>query len=256
MPRVKQTKRRRGRGRKNRSSTFSNQTKYHHQEIGFEETFTIAGSTGAVLTIGPENYAAPTSTFFSCSSAYFGDRFVPAWRSWRMLGWKGTVIVNNSEVSDIGGTMAVARYYLSKQAITPVTYTTIPEPIAFALLCELPGAKVLQTNSVSNKNRATFSYFNARKDMNDMPFQELVASGGIESGNFKNLPSLFVSGLLFYYQSTIDRPVSVTISGKLVIEFKDPQMYVPPGGPNLDMDYLTIRSPQPTTKRLQRPALV
>jgi hypothetical protein len=236
----------------------NNYNEYKRINVGFEQTFQVEfNSPGMVVPISPDAYL-PTAlpSYTTACSAYFGDRFVRTFRSWRMLGWKATVIAGDSTAGQ-NAVLGVAPFNLSKQVTTPVVPgVTVRTPGSMAFLCELPNVKMLDCSAENNRNRASFSYFSKRTDINLMPFQEIAPSDNIEQGKQLNLPSLYFTGLQMFLQ--IDSPpplnggIITRVFGTMMIEFKDFQPFAPPSPIDLDMEYLRVGSPKPQAKRLQR----
>jgi hypothetical protein len=236
---------------RNGSTTARNQTKYHRQNVGFEASFGLSPSAGIVINVAPGNYSSPGSIPTSAFSKDFFARFSPAWKSWRMLGWKGTVVATSrpDAQSDNAGMLGVAPFNLSKQATT--SSPVLPAPASLQQLCELPNVKMLSADSANSKNRAVFSYFQGRRDINSLPFQEI---------DNNPLPTLYTTGIqVFNDNGPIEEGVFVRFYGYMVIEFKDPAYYTANLIPAkvVDEDDYAMPSPEvvKTTKRLQRTLL-
>lgn len=230
---------------RNGSTTARNQTKYHRQNVGFETTFGLSAASGVVMNVAPGNYGAPGTTPTSALSKDFHARFSPAWKSWRMLGWKGTVVAMSKPdgQSDNAGMLGVAPFYQSKQATT--SSPILPAPSSIQQLCELPNVKMLSVDTANTKNRAVFSYFQGRRDINSLPFQEIDTNP---------LPTLFTTGIqAFNENGPVEESVFVRFYGYMVIEFKDPAYYTP-ATVRVDDEYVMPRTPEvdKTAKRLQR----
>jgi len=222
----------------NGSTVARNQTKYHRQYIGFETTLvlgTVSAGAGIALPIAPGVYPSTSSA----SSLNFVERFVQCWKGWRMLGWKCTVM--NADASS-GKTLAAVPFNQSLTAITgPSTALAYIKPTSTAQLCELPNIKMLSADAANSKNRASFSYFQGRRDINSLPFQWIV----------EDLPLDYITGIQMY----ADTQTTIRVFGNMLIEFKDPAFYVSPGPMIDNHDFEEVDQPSPVSsqiKRLQR----
>jgi hypothetical protein len=267
MPRKMMNKRRSRRPAKranNNSPTARNQTKYHRQYVGFDIEIDVEPEKGAVIAVAPEQYnygsPSPVPQYTTAFSSFFGDRFSPVWRGWRMLGWSGTVLCNaKTQSPGASNVIGVAPFNLSKNDYIAVTINTLKPPLAMENLCELPNVKVLSGDTANARNRANFSYYQGRTDINSMPFQECVPSGGQSPGpgTDNNVPSLYFTGILVFNNGNYtENTVKVNFHGRMLVEFKDQRILQPIERPTLDMEYLHLTSPranntpQPRVKRL------
>jgi len=214
------TKRRRRNA--NGSTVARNQTKYHRQYVGFETTFTLDANTGAAMPIAPGNYNSPGSLPTTAYSQNFAERFSYTFKAWRMLGWKGTMFVTckADANSDYAGLVyAVAFNQSVGPGAGPTPLLALIKPNSASQLCEMPNVQMISTNPANSKNRASFSYFQGRRDINSLPFQDF-SSG---------LPYHYVTGIqIFYEGQPTDDTVFVRLSGNLLVEFKDPAFFMPP----------------------------
>jgi len=239
------------RRRNNNGSTVArNQTKYHRQYVGFETTFTMGSNTGYAVPIAPGNYNPSGSIPTTAYSQFFVTRFSPCWKAWRMLGWKCTMIVTNKDNAQGSGIVAAVPFNQSLSLATgPIPAISFVTPSFITQLCELPNVKMLSIDSANSKNRAGFSYFQGRRDINSLPFQFIG----------EDKPDSYVTGLQMYYEAAPgDTTVVVRMFGNMLIEFKDPAYYIPRGFPEAntiddsDQQEQDQERTVPYVKRLQR----
>jgi len=241
------------RRRRNVGPTSRNQTRYHRETVGFEVTFKANNNKGGTIVIAPDAYTGSfIPNFAQAYSAYFGDRFSPTWRAWRMIGWNATAMATESISPGTVLSMApVCASRLPSELIVPGV--NIPYPGTLAVMGELPNKKELTLSTSNSRNRASFRYTIPRRDMNMSMFQPCKPSGGQESGVQNNLPEFYITGFQYYLSNPVtgDEPVQVRLFGSMLVEFKDKQLWQPVN-PDLDMEYLNIKSPQQQQQPVKR----
>jgi len=212
---------RRRRRNNNGSTVARNQTKYHRQYVGFETTFSLTPNTGIAMPIAPGNYFTPGNVPTSAYSQFFSARFLPIWKGWRSLGWRCTMIVTSKAdaASDYAGAVAAVSFNQSLSPNSgPTTLLNQLKPNFITQLCEMPNVKMLSVNPANSKNRASFSYYQGRRDINSLPFQYVG----------DDIPYQYITGLQIFYESQpTDDTIFIRMFGNLLIEFKDPAFYIP-----------------------------
>jgi len=235
---------RRRRRNNNGSTVARNQTKYHRQYIGFETTFTLEAGQGMAMPIAPGNYNPAGTVPTTAYSEFFVQRFGQAWKGYRVLGWKATVIAGADRTDVDNGLLGVVPFNQSVVPGFPVAATISDlTPISIPQLCELPNVKMLSSSTGNAKNRASFSYFQGRRDINSLPFQAII----------ETVSEYCVTGLQFFYeQGSVADKIIVRLFGNMLVEFKDPAFYRSPGLELIDDQQQQEQKRVPYAKRLER----
>jgi hypothetical protein len=231
------------RRRTNGSTTARNQTKYHRQFVGFETTFSLGPNSGDAVPIAPGNYNPPGSPPATAYSEFFAQRFSQVWKAWRMLGWRCHLVVLSKQATDTNSMIGAVAFNQSLSPATgPLALLSLLKPTSMLQLCELPNVKMLSVSPANSKTFASFSYYQGRRDINSLPFQFIG----------DQLPYQYVTGLQIFNETPVaEDTIIIRMYGNLLIEFKDPAFYIPPGMPKIDDQDQDLQQ-QTLVKRLQR----
>jgi hypothetical protein len=175
------------------------------------------------------------STFAPADSPEFSTRFQD-WRGYRVIGWNASVNIIKSGAVNADGLVGFAPFNQSL-----LGSATLFAPNTLPSLLELPNVKLLPIVVQNPRSKANFSWFNRRGDINALPFQSLEALQTAE----------YATGLIAFNAAPTD--IVYEVYGKLLVEFKDKNIFNSRGSSTADADYQLIHDPvSPVVKRLNR----